>query len=237
MNKKGVVGIIIILIILVLAVGVYFINKKLKQEMALREEIQEVSEMMADIQTIDIDELNKKLETTVTTDKYAIVEQAVKQYLKDTVDCSLELKDILESEKFQEIVTAQNYKNDGPEFTASLQFINETRTKLQEADEFFKKALSEDGAMSYIEGKTDDKYYIDVYKEVAIGKEGEAAVINDKETIENSINTLINLLNTEEKILNMLKENSGRWEIQGEQIVFDSNELIDEYNSYVNELA
>ena len=40
----------------------------------------------------------------------------------------------------------------------------------------------------------------------------------------------------EEKIINMLKENNDSWQIQGNQIVFDSNKLIDEYNSYVNEL-
>lgn len=237
MKKKGwIIGIIIVLVILILAVGVYFVSKKLEQEVALRTEIQEVGEMTKDIQTIDIDELNEKLDTTVTTGDYAIVEKAVKQYLKDTINYSLEIKEILESEKFAEIVTAENYQNDRPDFTESLNFINETRTKLEEADDFFNTMLSEDGVMSYIDGKIDDQYYIDVYREVAIGAEGESAVANDKETIANSINTVIDLLNTEEKIINMLKENNDSWQIQGNQIVFDSNELIDEYNSYVNEL-
>ena len=57
------------------------------------------------------------------------------------------------------------------------------------------------------------------------------------EEITASLNDLIDVLNKSNNIIDFLKENSGSWEIQNDMIVFSTNELIDEYNNLVNELA
>ena len=44
------------------------------------------------------------------------------------------------------------------------------------------------------------------------------------------------ILETETQIINFLSENKGNWEVQGENIVFNSDALTNQYNEYVNQL-
>ena len=63
---------------------------------------------------------NQKADTIVTTGDYAVVEQAVKTYLKESVNYTLEIKALLDDEQMANIVTADNYQTDGPDFVQLL---------------------------------------------------------------------------------------------------------------------
>ena len=87
--------------------------------------------------------------------------------------------------------------------------------------------------MSYINNKGLDSYYTDLYKNEFVGDiEGEETV----DTVENSINEVISILDTSEKILNLLSENQNSWEIQGENISFNNESLSNQYDSLINSL-
>ena len=44
------------------------------------------------------------------------------------------------------------------------------------------------------------------------------------------------MLNIEEEVINFLIENKGKWKVQGEQVLFDSNSLVIKYNSFLTKL-
>lgn len=240
MKKKGIIiGIIIILVVLIMAGIIMVVSRNLGQEAALRVEMQEIYEMLGDTQVFEeekVKELSSRLEKTVTTGDYAVVEQTIKQYLKECVDYTAGIMDIINSGKIEQLVTANNYESDGPDFVESTKYISETRAKLEEAKTKFTDMLSEEKVKSYIEGKVDNQHYIDLYNKLALGTGEENTLKEDTQSINESLDILINILNNEEKIINMLKENKNHWKIEGDTILFDTDELVQEYNNLINEL-
>ena len=55
-------------------------------------------------------------------------------------------------------------------------------------------------------------------------------------TVQDSIDEIIKLLNTSEKVLNLLSENKNSWELDGENIVFDNQNLSNQYDELINSL-
>ena len=86
--------------------------------------------------------------------------------------------------------------------------------------------------MSYINDKGLDSYYTDLYKQEFVG---DIESSNDG-VVESSIDEIIAILNTSEKILNLLSENQNDWEIEGENIVFSNDSLSNEYDELINSL-
>ena len=238
MKKKSVIAIVIAVIAIVLVVGgiiIYFANR-FTQELAIKNEIQQMDEMTNDVENINIETFNQKADTIVTNGDYAIIEQAVKNYLKESVNYSLEIKALLDDEQMTNIVTADNYQNDGPNFVQSTQYLSDSKAKLEEAKTKFPEMFTEEKIMSYIDGKIDNQYYIDFYKEVAIGNEAELMPQEEIDTINSSLDTVINILNIEEELINLLKENKGTWSIEDGMIMFSSDSVLTTYNDLVTEL-
>ena len=55
-------------------------------------------------------------------------------------------------------------------------------------------------------------------------------------TVENSIDNIISILNTSEEVLNLLSQNQNSWEIDEENIVFNNESLSNKYDELVNSL-
>ena len=222
---------IIVLIIIIIAIGVvgYNVYKDMKQEENLKTELAEL-EQLANAETID---LNERLDRVVTTDDYAVVEEAFKSYLRENFENSIKIANILNDERITTLLTAQNYKEDGKDFTQSKNYITTTKAELEDCKTKYTEFFTEEKAMSYINNKGLDSYYTDLYKNEFVGDiEGEETV----DTVENSINEVISILDTSEKILNLLSENQNSWEIQGENISFNNESLSNQYDSLINSL-
>ena len=222
--KKNIVIIIgVVAIILASVIGgiAYFVISDLKQEEQLKTELAEISELV-NTGNIDFDQVNKKLNTIITKNDYAVVEQACKEYLSDNFKNIMEMAKILNDENITNSLTASNYKEDGPDFIKTKKYLSETMQKLEECKNKYYDLLTEEKAMSYINNKNLDNYYTDFYKdEIIFDIETER---NDK-TVENSLNDVVSLLDNSEKIIDFLIENKGKWQIEGDNIVFNSDTL------------
>ena len=238
MKKKNVVAIVIAVIVVVLIIGAIaiYLAQGFTQELTIKNEIQQMDEMTNDVENVDIEAFNQKADTIVTTGDYAVVEQAVKTYLKESVNYTLEIKALLDDEQMANIVTADNYQTDGPDFVQTTQYLSDSKAKLEEAKTKFPEMFTEEKIMSYIDGKIDDEYYIDFYKEIAIGNEAELMPQEDLDTINSSLDTVINILNIEEEMINLLKDNKGTWTIEDGMIMFSSDSVLTTYNDLVTEL-
>ena len=237
-KKKIVIGIIISVIIIIIIIGaiILFALKGLGQEVAIKNEIQEIDEMASDINTMNIEEFNRKTSELITQGDYAIVEKAVKDYLKESINYILEIKDLLENSRMNDILTIDNIKEDEPDFVETTTYINETKTKLEEAKVKLVDMLTEEKMMSYINGKIDDEYYIDLYKEIVTANDEIGLKEDDEKELEDTIDTLIKILDIENEAITLLKDNKNSWVIENDKIAFDTDELVDEYNSLLSEL-
>ena len=235
-KQKIVVGVIAAIIVLLIVIFAIMFTKDIAQEQKLRKEISEISEITANINSekMDMTEVNKKLDTTVTTGDYAIVEKAIKEYLSDSLNSMKAITEIMNDEKIAKILTAENYKNDGPEFKETKQYLSNTKMTLELSKQLLVENMTDEKVMQYIESKNVDSYYIDLYKELAIGEE--TVTEEDKKSIESSIDDVINILQVEQEVIDFLIENKGKWEIENENIVFEQDELIQEYNELLGKI-
>ena len=231
MKKKVLIAVLIIIVIALVVIG-YFVFSDMMQEDKLKTELTEIYQL-TNAETIDMDAINERLNRTITKGDYAVVEETFKSYLKDNFDNSIEIANILNDEKITSLLTVENYKEDGKDFTESKSYITATRTTLENCKEKYTEFLTEEKAMSYINDKGLDSYYTDLYKEEFVG---DMETSESDGIVESSIDEVISILNTSEEILNLLSENKDSWEIDGEIIVFSSESLSDEYNELVDAL-
>ena len=85
--------------------------------------------------------------------------------------------------------------------------------------------------MSYINDKGLDSYYTDLYRNELMGD-----LESQDTTVQDSIDEVISILNTSQEVLNLLSENQEAWKIEGENIVFNSDSLSNEYDELINSL-
>lgn len=230
MKKKILVAILIIIVIAIGVIG-YFVISDMGQEDKLITELTEISDL-ANADSIDINAINERLDQTITTGDYAVVEKAFKSYLRDSFDNSIQIADILNDDKITTLLTAENYREDGKDFTESKNYITTTRTTLEECKQKYTEYLTKDKAMSYINDKGLDSYYVDLYEEEFVG---DMDSTNDT-TVEDSIDEIISLLNTSEEVLNLLSENQDSWTLDGDNIVFSDESISSQYDTLINSL-
>lgn len=230
MKKKVLITVLVIIVILLGVVG-YFVISDMIQEDKLKTELQEINDL-SNAETIDIDAIDERLDRIVTTGDYAVVEDACKTYLRECFDNILQITDTLNDEQLVNLLSVENYIEDGKEFTKSKEYINGTRTALEICKQKYTEFLTEEKAMSYINDKGLDEYYIDLYKQEFVGDMSEAS---DGE-VESSIDEIIKILGISEQVLNLLSENQNAWELEGENIVFNSETLSNQYDELINQL-
>ena len=233
MSKKKIIFIVIGIIILAL-IGIfgYMVVQDLRQESNLVSEINETSEMFNQ-SMLDYDAIEQKLSTNVTTGDYLVVEKAVKEYLSDATNSMKELQTVLEDERITTLLTVQNYSEDGPDFVNTKEYIQDTRSTLERIKEEMISYMDNEKINEYIKDKGLDQYYIDLYNEL-IGDTKTAQA--DIEEIEKSLDDIIEMLNNSETVIDFLIENKGQWEVQKENIVFSTDELVNQYNQYISNM-
>ena len=231
--KKKILIIVGIIILIVIGVIAYFVITDLQQEDKLTAELQEISNLV-NSQNIDIDQINERLDRTVTRWDYAVVEQSFKQYLKDNFDVSMKIADILNDEKLTTILTADNYKQDGKDFVETKNYISTTRDQLETYKTEYKDFFTEDKVMSYINDKNLDSYYTDLYKQELVG---DIESDNETEVVESAINDVIGILDIYEEVINFLVDNQNSWNVQDDTIEFTSESLQNQYNSLIDKLS
>ena len=231
MKKKILIVLLIIIVIALVGVG-YFVFTDMMQEDKLKTELSELNDLV-NAENIDMDAINEKLDRRITTGDYEKVEDAYKSYLRDNFDNSIQIANILNDEKITTLLTVENYESDGKDFTESKEYITNTRETLEECKAKYTEFLTEEKAMSYINDKGLDSYYTDLYKNEFIGDMSTAA---QDTTVQTSIDEVITILNTSEEVLNLLSENQDSWEIDGENISFNSESLSNQYDELINSL-
>ena len=225
-----IIGVVLALFIAVIAV---LIVKDYNQEEKLRQELNEIDSMI-NFEDFDYDAVNERLGKTISSGDYLVVEKAAKKYLKDTIDITLTIVNILNDEKLVNILTAENYKNDGPNFINSKLYIKNTKEELENNKTKILNQMNNETVLSYVENKNLDSYYIDFYKSLSFSSEAE--INKNKQEMEDSIDSVIDMLNVYDEIIDFLIENKNEWIIEGEYIVFSTEQLGNQYDELLLKL-
>lgn len=233
MGKKKIIFIVIgIIILILLGIFGYMVVDEMNQTNKLIVEVDEISQMFNQT-SIDYDAIEQKLTTNVSKGDYLVVEKAVKQYLSDGLTSMKELQEIVDDDRITTLLTIENYSEDGPDFVNTKEYIQNTRTTLENLKNQFISYTTQEKMDEYISDKGLDEYYIELYNEL-MG--GDKIMQSDIEELESSLDSIINMLNNTEIVIDFLIENKDSWQVQGENIMFFSNELVNEYNELTSNI-
>ena len=233
MGKKKIVFIVIgIIILALLGIFGYMVVDEMNQTNKLIIEVGEVSQMFNQT-SLDYEAIEQKLSTNVSKGDYLVVEKAVKQYLSDALASMKELQSVVDDDRITTLLTIDNYAEDGPDFVNTKEYIQNTRTALENLKNEFISYTTQEKMDEYISDKGLDEYYIELYNEL-MG--GDKIMQADIEELESSLDSIINMLSNTEVVIDFLIENKDSWQLQGENIVFFSNDLVNEYNELTSNI-
>ena len=235
--KKGTkIAIAIIVIVLILAACIaFFVIKDLNQEKTLISELDSLYNLI-EADNIDYTEVNKKLDQRVTSGDYEVLESSIKTYISDIMKSIEELEKVCTNEDAYTVLSAENIKNDGPDFTKSKQLLSDTKNNLAKITSDLDTYFTEEKTMTYINDKNLDDYYINLFKDYVF-EDKSSALENEKNNYSKNLEKLNSILSTEEDAINLLVKNKRSWNLENDSIVFNAKSLSNEYNKLVDKLS
>lgn len=228
--KKKILIAVAVIAILVIGVIAFFVISDLQQEAKFNDEMLALEEIM-NTDELDFDAIYAKTDVIVTKGDYGVVEEAIKNYIKDTSSIAEKIIDTMNSEEFGTILTIENFEEDGKEFTESKEFITTTRETLEQCKEEYEQQFSEEKMMSYINDKGLDEYYVELYKNEILTVSEE-----DNQTVQESIDQVIDLLDKVEDAIDYLIENEDDWNIINGSLMFLDQDKLDEYQEILSKI-
>ena len=162
-KKKKIILIFVGLFLLFAGLVGYSVYKDIRMENQLKKEIFAIDDLVKNTESFNTTEFNKRINRTVTRGDYAKVEKAVKNYLKDSVANLREITETLKDDRIVNLLTVENYSNDGPEFNSTKSYITECRDKLNNELNTYYGFFTKEKIMSYLDTKDLDSYYTDLY--------------------------------------------------------------------------
>lgn len=227
--NKVLLTILLILAIIVIIVGILY-GGRIINKAKLDNEI----EMLSSKSIENDDFSNIELQTS---GDYAIVEKAIKEFYSEYSMLRKDFINQINDEKIQNMLTIENYKNDGPNFEESLTYIKTAQEEFNQTAENLENLLTEENIMARIENQNLSSYYINLYKNYFF--EGDNLAVDLQKSYQDTVDAkelMNNLYNNETKILNFLVENNANWEIVNDKLTFDSAALSAEYNTLKTQL-
>jgi len=226
--SKGILILIIVICVLAVlvasAVGVYFFDKqnKINQEKIL----DDVANSMYTSSNFDSE--------TKTTGRFAIVENALKEYYTEYLNTSNDLVSIYSKNLLANSLTASNISSDDPEFTKTKENIN----KIKETETSTLAKYDELISDEYISSKASELNLSEYYSNLFIDK------INQNLKVKEDVNTLKEIVSEYDKwlddinnVLAFLNTNKDNWKISGNNVMFTNVKLVSQYNSLISDLS
>lgn len=228
--KKKILITLAVLVIIVVGIIAFFVVSDIQQEKKFNDEMLALENMM-NTDELDFEAIYEKTDLIVTKGDYGIIEKAIKSYIKDTALVAEKIIDTMNSEEFGTIISIENFEEDGKEFTESKEFIKTTRENLEQYKEEYGNQFDEEKIMSYINDKNLDEYYVDLYKNEVLTVSQE-----DNQTVQDSIDQVIDLLDKMEDAIDYLIENKDDWNVIDGSLMFLDQDKLDEYQDILSRI-
>lgn len=219
MNKKGII--IILAIVLVIAIGVIGTSLFLAYK-----DVDARNKLIAEINALNENNLNT--EVTLEGD-YGVIEKVVKEDYKTYYESINKLRENYDKLSGLGVLNIENFENDGPEFTASLETLNtiksENESMLAALNDLADDVKIEDKlAANNLTGEN-KSLYREIINELKL-KEGVANIKESDVKFNTYLTSLID-------VLTYLKDNKNEWFIENGALKSKSQTFIDEYNQKV----
>lgn len=226
-NKKLIIAIIVVILLIVgIISGYFYLQNNTKQARVLQEEATKLAQ--TDITTEEIDMEIK------TKGKYAVVEEAMKNYLNDARNTYLEIKNYCNDEEISKILSPENIEADETELSVVKQKVDEYANKLEECKNKINGISEEDIIMQVIEEKKLSNYYKEIYINVMLSDETQQNLLKAKELSEEAQEDAWVKIEGLEEVVEFLADNTKYWEINDGKIQFTNVNKLTKYYELLN---
>lgn len=234
-SKKKVVIPIVLIIVIILLVAGGFIFYHGNQTGKLIAEVNKMSEvqMMNEDGSLVENPIDMEIKTTGS---YAVVEKTFKDYMNEIITDTQELANTLDEDKIMNLVSIENLKEDGPDFTKSKEEIATMKESISSYVTNMENVANEESLLARIEDKDVGEYYKELYRQLATDKESGASLKVAIEELKTNEEELVQGLDDLNSILNFLSENKNEWQIEENQIVFTTQSAYEEYSELMKTL-
>lgn len=229
-KSKKIIPIIIIILIILCIAGfiVYKYIEKNNEENILAQEATNLSSLDISKDTID---MNIK-----TTGKYAIIESAMKNCLKDYQDAYKNFNNFTDNSNIEDFLNVKSYESDAPEFTNTKKSLSDFKTQLNEKIDNLITKSNKDSIMEYIKKENLGNYYNNLYEKLMFDEDTIKSLESEKNEIQNIKTVLNDMIDCMQNIFTYLSEHKNKWTIQNQMFYFEDDESLIEYNKLLTQL-
>lgn len=188
----------------------------------LEKEIDVISEL-----SLDSNNFDRKIKTS---GGYAIVEKSIKDRLSYFSNGMSEITTLVNDSKLSKVLSYDNYNGDGPEFRKSLTYLEESSTKFNKKVDELLEAMDDDNLRDYIYKKSDNKYYVSLYKKYMFNDDIMVNIKEAKDLLNKTKIRVNNIYDVSIDVLNFLNLYQENWKLEDGEIKFQTEEL---YNYYI----
>lgn len=231
-NKKLIIAIVIVLILILGIVGITYLFSSFgkKQMKLLTEESNKILQSDISKDNIDLD---------IKTEKnYATVEKAIKEYILEIKNIYVEIEELNTGINPNSIFSIQNMQD--KDLKEIDDIITEYKDKSQECISRLEELMTEEKILENIEKRNISSrkgYYTDLYNTIMLSDmmKEKYTLLNEKVKDEKS--KLYEKINKIDKINEFLRKNSDSWTIKDDKIQFTNLNRMTEYYNLLNQLT
>lgn len=227
-NKKKFILLFLFVILIIVVIVGYLVVNHFVQENTLKAEINQLAKL-----DVTKDRYNRKIKTT---GNYAVVEDKIKSYLDEYAVSLQNILSLLKDEKLLSLLSADNYKSDGPEFSKSIAYVESAKKNFNDDINKLIDYCSEKNITEYISDQHLNKYYVNLYKELMLDNDISKDLDSSKSLLEESKVKMNNLFDISLEVFKFLKANQDKWKIDNDQILFETDELVNQYNNLIQKI-
>lgn len=157
---------------------------------------------------------------------YGDVEALIKKDFHYIIDNMQDIKKKNEEFSIYPFLQRGNIINDGPEFTASFQYIDETLTYNSDMLADITNYINKES----IKERSDSSSLSDEYKKIYEEKMGQIDFASVNKSLNDSYKITSTTIDNLKNVLQFLKDNQGKWQMGTTLIEFQDAALVSEYN-------
>jgi len=227
-----VVGLIILFIVIMFGSFIFFEVKENLQEMKkLEKEVEQISNIV-NATEFDEKEYKKHLNKTVTTGKIYKVERAYKNWLRDYLKTSNEIEELSNVLAKGELISEETIVADGKSFTTLRATLNAYSNKIDNLRDKYNNLSDEDYVVKYYD-KDGSALYTDYFLEII----GDIRQTQEEKELSNNLKNISKYLKEVKATYDFLSDNQNHWTIKNNTLLFDSEELLNQYKELLNKVV
>ena len=231
-----VIGILLAIIVITFMVGfIVFMNDVKKQQKEDEEqvaildaEVEHINKLIETETTIDDESLKIK-----TTGDYAVVENTIKEHMKQWQEIAKECSMLLEGRGLEDVLTVEDIQQNDDNFSLSKQKIASQRERVQTDYQKYEEFFDIDKTWQKIEGKDIPDYYKELYKSYFQNND---TLEQQKLKVENQKQKLLEELDILDSMADFLSKTKNDWRIENNIVTFNTQENYNQYTSLLDEL-